>query len=543
MVRVSVSETGIDVRRSGWSTGRMQTFDHIFVGGGHNALVAAAYLSRAGHEVLVIDRNDRVGGYVRSEELAPGVVYDPFCSAIPLFTGGAAWYDLGQELQKQGLEILQPEHPTGVSLQDGTTAILPRDPIALAAEAERLHPGDGEAVAAILSALGPATDEALRLMGQDLTSDAARATLARLVRDGAGWSEVAELALDSARSAVSELGSPALRSLFGSWPAHVSHGPDDAGGAFWTTVFALGFTAGGCPIPKGGIGRLATALSGLITDSGGTLLTGATVTRIRVADGRAVGVELSDGSSYRAGSGVIASVNPDQLYGWLLAEAAVPDRILRQARRFRYGTGLFQLHLATSGPIPWPDNRFARIGQPFLTDSLDGLSLHVAQARAGLLPAWPTMTLDCPTAHDPTRAPAGTSVMRIQVTDVPTHPHGDAAGLIPTDGTWNTDTVNRFTDRVLQVIDRHIPGLSATITASATTTPATLAAFNPNSGPGDPYGGAQDLAQSFALRPIASAPGHRTFIPNLYVLGAGTWPGAGVSGNSGYIVAQYLLNS
>ncbi|WP_433574493.1 NAD(P)-binding protein [Nocardia brasiliensis] len=73
---------------------------------------------------------------------------------------------------------------------------------------------------------------------------------------------------------------------------------------------------------------------------------------------------------------------------------------------------------------------------------------------------------------------------------------------------------------------------------SAELTPGVV---NPNSGPGDPYGGAQDLAQSFALRPISAAPGHRTFVPNLYVLGSGTWPGAGVSGNSGHIVAQYLL--
>ncbi|MFI9508472.1 phytoene desaturase family protein [Nocardia sp. NPDC052566] len=519
----------------------MQTFDHIFVGGGHNALVAAAYLSRAGHEVLVIDRNDRVGGYVRSAELAPGVVYDPFCSAVPLFLSGPAWRDLGPDLQKQGLEIRQPEHPSGVSLADGTTAILPRDPVALENEAERLHRGDGAAVAGILSALGPATNEAFGLMGQDLTSDAARATLARLVRDGLGWSEVAELALASARSAVSGIESAAMRSLFGSWPAHVSHGPDDAGGAFWTTVFALGLTGGGMPIPQGGIGKLAQALSDVVTTNKGVLQTDATVTRIRVADGRAVGVELSDHSAYRARIGVVASVNPDQLYGWLLAETEVPERIKRQAREYRYGTGLFQLHLATNGPIPWPDKRFERIGQPFLTDSLDGLSLHVAQARAGLLPALPTMTLDCPTAHDSTRAPAGTSVIRIEVTDVPTNPAGDAAGRIPVDGTWTTDVVNAFADRVLAVVEHHIPGLTASVVTRAMTTPATLAAFNPNSGPGDPYGGAQDLAQSFALRPIPAAPGHRTFIPNLYVLGAGTWPGAGVSGNSGYIVAQYLL--
>ncbi|RJO75618.1 NAD(P)/FAD-dependent oxidoreductase [Nocardia panacis] len=519
----------------------MQAFDYILVGGGHNALVAAAYLSRAGSEVLVVDRNDRVGGFVRSAELAPGIVYDPFSSAVPLFVGGPAWPDLGDELKGQGLVILQPEIPSGVSLQDGTTAIMPRDRVALAEEAERLHPGDGAAVAALLSALGPATNDVLSLMGQDLTDEPARATLARLVSDADGWSAVTALAFGTARHAVAEIGSAAMRSLFGSWPVHVGKGPDDASGALWASILALGFTGGGVPIAQGGMGQLAAALGRLITSYGGTLRTGTTVTRIRVADGRAVGVELSDGTACAARLGVIASVNPDQLYEWLLAEADVPDRIRTQARRFRYGNGLFQLHLATKGPLPWPDKRFARIGQPFLTDSLDGLSLHVAQTRAGLLPAWPSMTIDSPTAHDATRAPAGTSVIRLQVTDVPTHPRGDAGGRIATDGTWNPDVTKHFADRVLAVVERHLPGLTESIITRAVITPAVLAEFNPNSGPGDPYGGAQDLAQSFALRPLRSAPSHRTFLPNLYVLGASTWPGAGVSGGSGFIVAKHLL--
>ncbi|QIS12897.1 phytoene desaturase family protein [Nocardia arthritidis] len=519
----------------------MRVFDYVIVGGGHNALVAAAYLSRAGYEVVVVERNDRVGGYVHSAELAPGVVYDPFASAVPLFVGGPVWPDLGAELEKQGLVILHTEHPTGISLEDGTTAIFPQDSAVLTEEAERLHPGDGAAVAAIMSALGPATGDVLGLMCQDLTSAQARATIARLVRDGDGWSELAALALDTARSAVAELGSPAMRSLFGSWPAHGSKGPDDAGGALWTTLFPAGFAVSGMPIPQGGVGRLADALGGLVTSKGGTLHTGATVTRIRVEGGRAVGAELSDGTGYRARLGVIASVNPDQLYEWLLAETEVPERIRAQARRYRYGSGIFQLHLAVAGPLPWPDKRFERIGQPFLTDSLDGLSLHVAQARAGLLPASPTMTIDCPTAHDPTRAPVGTSVVRLQVTDVPPRPRGDAAGRIDTDGTWNADVTNHFADRVLGVAERHLPGLTDSVLARATVTPATLAAYNPNSGHGDPYSGAQDLAQSFLLRPMAAAPGHRTFIPNLHVVGAGTWPGAGISGSSGYIVAKEIL--
>ncbi|MNG05710.1 hypothetical protein D3C84_889180 [compost metagenome] len=74
-------------------------------------------------------------------------------------------------------------------------------------------------------------------------------------------------------------------------------------------------------------------------------------------------------------------------------------------------------------------------------------------------------------------------------------------------------------------------------------TPDTIARFNPNAGPGDPYGGSHDLAQSYLFRPLPSQPGHRTEIPNVYMLGAATWPGHGINGGSGYIVAQQLLGS
>jgi phytoene dehydrogenase-like protein len=109
------------------------------------------------------------------------------------------------------------------------------------------------------------------------------------------------------------------------------------------------------------------------------------------------------------------------------------------------------------------------------------------------------------------------------------------------DGTWTEDLKNRFADRVLAVAEKHVPGLGKSILARHVMSPADLAAYNPNAGPGDPYGGSHDLAQSYLFRPLPGQPGHQTAVPNVYMLGAATWPGHGVNGGSGWIVAQRLL--
>lgn len=522
----------------------METYDVIVIGGGHNALVSAAYLTKAGKSVLVLEKNDRPGGFVRTEEILPDYRYDPFSASHPLFTTGPAYADFAEDLEARGLRYINTDLPTGVSMEDGTTAVMPRSPEAIVEEAERLAPGDGAAFAAILEDFGPYANDVFSLFTQDLASPEAGEVIGRLVRNGGGpgYSAFAASLFDTVRNTVSGFESSAMRSMLGSWPTHASKGPDEVGGGIWVKLFVLALMGGGAPIPEGGSEKLAEALARLVTDEGGVIRTESLVRRITLEDGRATGVVTAQGESYRATEHVIASVNPDQLYLGLLSEADVPAPLASQARGYRYGRGGVQINLALSDPPSWPDERFEKIGQPFLTDSLDGLALHVAQALAGLLPAKPTFTVDVPTNRDASRAPEGKAVMRVQLTDVPTRPRGDAEGKIDVgDGTWTPELTARFVERVLGLLERHVPNVPGTIVGQRVTTPDTISQYNPNAGPGDPYGGAQDLAQSFFFRPLPGQPSHRTFVPNLYTLGAGTWPGAGVSGGSGYIVAQNLL--
>lgn len=354
------------------------------------------------------------------------------------------------------------------------------------------------------------------------------------------YSPFAASLFDTARNVVSRFGSSAMRSMLGSWPTHLSKGPDEVGGGIWVKLFILALMGGVMPIPEGGSEKLAEALARLVTDQGGVIRTDSLVRRITVEGGRASGVVTAQDESYRTTGHVIASVNPDQLYLKLLSDE--PVALATQARGYRYGRSGVQISLALSEPPRWPDARFAKIGQPFLTDSLDGLALHVAQGLAGLLPAKPTFSVDVPTSRDASRAPEGKAVMRVQILDVPARPRGDAAGKIDVgNGTWTPNLTARFVERLLDLVGRHIPNVPGAVIGHSVTTPDDLSQYNPNAGPGDPYGGAQDLAQSFFFRPLPGQPSHRTFIPNLYTLGAGTWPGAGVSGGSGYIVARQLL--
>src|SRR3981081_2220698 len=134
----------------------MTSYDAVVVGSGHNALITAAYLARDGWSVLVLERNDRPGGLVRTEELTlPGFPHDPYPTAPPFRVPGPAYAELGSELTELGLEYRNTRYPTGVSFPSGETAGLSTDAEENAPEAERLSPGDGAALATLLKDFEP----------------------------------------------------------------------------------------------------------------------------------------------------------------------------------------------------------------------------------------------------------------------------------------------------------------------------------------------------------------------------------------------------
>jgi phytoene dehydrogenase-like protein len=523
----------------------MEDYDIITVGSGHNALVAAALLARSGHRVLVLELNDRPGGFVRTEEVTlPGFKHDLYATHHPLFFISKAYSELKADLSARGLEYLNTDLPTGVLLPDGKSGVLSTDIETNAAEFDRLRFGDGRAFEDLMDEFGKYAHKIFPLFSLDLASKEAQILIRDLTSSGKqGFTPFAAEFMQTARDVLNDrFRSSVVKAMIGAWIPHLGRTLDSANSGFSASLLLSALMAGGMPVPRGGSEKLIQALAQIVTDHGGAIRCHAAVDRIPVERGRAVGVHIMGGDTYTARRAVIASVNADQLYLKLLVDTDVPRALVQQARRYRYGAGCLQIQLALSEPPEWPDNRLLRVGRPHLLRSMESCALAIAQTMNGDLPAEPTISMDVPTQIDPSRAPRGAAIMCLQILQVPCRPKGDAAGEIDVgDQTWTEDLKNCFADRVVKVLGRYLPNVPGAIVGRHVVSPGDLARYNPNAGPGDPYAGSLELAQSYLFRPLPSQPSHRTAVPNVFLVGAGTWPGAGLNGGSGYIVAQHLL--
>src|SRR5262249_33533762 len=243
--------------------------DVVFVGAGHNALVAAAYLLDAGRSVALLEQMPQPGGFVRTAELgASGFHHDRWSALHPIFIGGPVWAELGPDLSRRGLEYVTGPLATGSSLPDGRAAIAPVDHEAFAAELDRL--GETPGWNALFAAVGASLQTLAGLASDGLDGGGAEATLAGLLRDGHdGALPFGQLLAGTAADLVRErFRTEELRLLGAPWPLHFGIGPEDPSGALWV-VFALAALAAGVPTPVGGSGRLADALVALVTERGG----------------------------------------------------------------------------------------------------------------------------------------------------------------------------------------------------------------------------------------------------------------------------------
>jgi len=520
-------------------------YDALIVGSGVNSLACGALLARAGWRIAVLERNDWLGGAIKTEELTrPGFLHDTFSAWHPLWVGGAAHAELGDELARRGLEYLNTDYPTASLYPDGSAAFLLRSADANAAEFDGYAAGDGGAWRRVLDGFFPTADLAFGLLGTELWSRYGAAfaakSLRRLGRRGA--LEFMGNVLVSSRDWLGQtFASEQIHGLLAPWVLHTGLGPDAASSGFMTQVIGVAVQEGGMPIPRGGSARLAEALVQLIRDHGGVCETGRDVERVLVQSGRAVGVRLAGGEVVTADRAVIANVTPTQLYERLLEQP--PAEVVQAARRYRYGRSEMQIHLALSEPPTWEgDERLARTALIHLTPGLDGVSRAVNEAERGLLPAEATIVVGQPMTMDPSRAPEGAWVIWIQLQELPWRVKGDAAGEIDVGGgDWTPELRERYADRIQARLARHVPNLESALLERVCLSPADLQAANVNLHHGDPYGGALDLGQNFLWRPFAQTPAHRTPVERLWHIGASTHPGPGLGAGSGTLVAKQLL--
>lgn len=518
-----------------------ESWDALIVGSGINSLVCAALLARAGRRVRVLERNERLGGCIRTDELTlPGFRHDTLSTAHPLFLVGPAYAALGGALHEAGLQYCNTDVPTGVLMPDGRHLVMTNS---RERNLERLG-ADAAAWDAALGDVGRQAPLLFSLLGNELWRAGTARTLASAAwkQGGHGLAGFFGEALVPARAWLAQAFDSALpRALLAPWVLHCGLGPDAPLSALMARVVAFTLEAVGMPMVRGGSDQFVRAFETLIRQAGGQLDTGADVQQVLVERGRAVGVRLADGRELRAGE-VICNVTPTQLYGRLLDSRHVPPEVGAQARAWRYGKGNMQIHLALGEAPAWPATPLQRVGYLHLSGGPDAVSRAVNEAERGLLPAEPTICIAQPTALDPSRAPPGRHILWIQLPECPRHPVGDAAGEIdvPAGGGWSPALREAYAERVLDRIARHVPNLRSALLARRVLSPADLPALNVNLVEGDPYGGDCGLDQSFLWRPLRATRNHATPVSHLWHIGASTHPGPGLGGGSGFHLAQAL---
>jgi phytoene dehydrogenase-like protein len=523
-----------------------QAADYVIVGSGINALVAAALLGKKGHRVTILERNDRIGGCLRSEEItAPGFVHDVMATTCVLFITSPAYGELAADLAAQGLAFADADLPTGVLLPNGDHAVFSKDRARNVAMFDRLAAGDGARFDADIGRVGADAPFLFSLLGGSLWS---LSMVKTILREGwrRGFRQLAAFfgeALLPARGWLeSRYTSPVAQALWAPWVLHCGLGPEAAYSGQMAKVIAFALEAAGAPIVKGGAQNLLDAFARVIAANAGTIRTQADVVEI-VSDGRrATGVKLADGSTVTAAKGVVCSVTPNQLYGRLLGKGKVPAEIQERLSSFRYGKGNMQIHFALNKPPQWRAPELGKVALLHLTPGLDGVSKAANEAERGMLPAEPTICVGQPTALDPSRAPDGAAILWLQLPEAPRRLKGDAAGEIdvPANGEWNEAVRELYADRIEALLAKHIDGFKETIIARRCYSPADLQHLNINLEGGDPYGGYCGIDQFFLWRPLPGSINHRTHMPGLYHIGASTHPGPGLGGGSGYLLAKTL---
>ena len=492
--------------------------DVVVVGAGHNGLVTAAYLARAGLSVEVLERRDVVGGACVTEELIPGFRCSS-CAYVANDLTPKVLRDL--DLRSFGLELYQ----TGVSgasiAEDGRAFALFNDLDRSLRELDRVAPGEAEGLVRLglrMARLAELVQPAL--LREPPSLERLREEL-EAVGEGSLYEEFftgsAADMLD--RYFTSEL----VKGMFAFFAMVSTYGgPHTPGTAYVYAHHSWGSFEGKLgqfAFPRGGMGAITAALASCAASHGAMVRTDAEVASISVDEGRAVGVVLSDGSAVEARA-VVSNADPHVTWGLV-------DGVQGPALDYR-GT-MARVHLALDG-LP----RFA--GQPdgigpyhrgvtVAHASVERLERTWEAQREGRIHDDPVVEFTVPSAHDPTLAPPGRHLLITGVQQVP---------FELAHGTWD-DAVPAFERTVIAQLERVAPGIGDQVIGTATVTPLDLHRTYGLTG-GNIFHGALTLDQLFAARPS-----YRTAVDGLYLCGSGTHPGGGVSGAPGHNAAAVVL--
>ena len=495
--------------------------DVVVVGAGHNSLVAAAYLARAGLEVLVIEANEQLGGNTRTEPLTlPGFAHDSCSSAHVLIQNNPLIRDDELDLlSEHGLEYLPTDPAVVLPQPDGDLLVMHRDLAGTAAELSRWSTEDAHAFTRLIDewrgGLGAAHGRWSSHLPQP-DDDVTRAYLG--LRRRSAWDVVHE-----------RFTHPVVRS-FMLWLAMATiQDPRRPGTGFLPSSLAAGRLDHGWTTPVGGSQALPDALVRSIEKDGGQVACGLPVAGI-VTDGeRATGVSLADGTSVRARLAVVAGNHLPALASMVDGRAPTPD-LVRARETWRTGLSVLAVHAALRD-----DLRFGAAATTSAAAGLgtaDGIVRHLDRFAAGEWDAEdPWLLAVNQTVVDPTRRPAeGGGTFKI-LTIAPYHLSGGRS--------W-AEEKDEHGARILGLVGRRVVGLAeGDILSFRTESPVDVAAHNPHNVGGSCHGGEFAIGDEV----VAGWPRYDSDLPSLFLTGACVHPGGSVSGRPGRNAARAVLSA
>jgi phytoene dehydrogenase-like protein len=501
----------------------MRRRDAIVIGAGHNGLVAAGYLARAGLSVLVLERRPLVGGAAVTEELMPGVRVSAASYSLSLLRPDVH-RDL--ELSRHGLVFMPKDPQMFVPLPDERHFFVWRDEARTQEELARIHRPDAEAY----RRWGRFWEEAVALLRPFAESPSPPPPLEverALARRGR--SEVWRLAVAGSAAECVEAffesdevrGCFATQGIIGTRAA-----PREPGTAWVMGYHALGGELNGATGTwawvRGGMGALAAALASAASEAGVEVRTDVPVASVLLEDGRAAGVMTSDGVVERAAV-VLSNADPKRTFLGLVPAAALEPEFRRHVEEWRVDGAVAKVNLALAElpefrALPGgfgPQHRATTEIAP----SIDYLEVAAAEAAAGRFSSGPFMEVFVQSASDPTLAPPGRHVVSAFTQYAP------ASGWSPEDALCS----------VLGTLARYAPNVPDAVVASQVLGPPELEERFGLTG-GDIFQGAMVPEQSFGARFA-----YRTPVPGLYLCGSGASPGGGVMGAAGRNAAATVL--
>ncbi|HEY0179646.1 MAG TPA: NAD(P)/FAD-dependent oxidoreductase [Dokdonella sp.] len=526
-------------------------YDAILIGAGHNGLVCAAYLARAGLRVLVLERRGVVGGAAVTEEFHPG-----FRNSVAAYTVSLLQPKIVRELDlaAHGLRIVPRKLNNFLPLPDGRSLAVgagrTREEVAKFSrrDAERLPEYERrlDAIADVLRALAlePPPNAAGRGWLAALPELARAGRLGRRVArlDATLRTDLLDLCAISAAEYLDRFfESEPLKAVFG-FDGVVGNyaSPYTPGTAYVLLHHVFGETdgvKGAWGHAVGGMGAITQAIAKAAVAAGAEIRTGCGVSEVVVErsgaePARAVGVVTEAGAVLRARA-VVANVNPKLLYERLLAPAAVPSPTRERMANWRCGSGTFRMNVALA-ELP----RFSARAEPgdhltagiILAPSLAYMDRAYLDARAYGWSREPIVEMLIPSTLDDSLAPPGRHVASLFCQHV--------APTLPDGASWDEHR-EEVADLMIATVDRYAPGFAKSVLGRQIKSPLDLERDFGLIG-GDIFHGALSMNQLFSARPMLGQADYRGALPGLYLCGAGTHPGGGVTGAPGHNAARRI---